>query len=418
MGHEAPVFRMIIQHLPKVLVVDDEPDMRAFVIEALSASAAQAMSVSTAPEALTAIESRDFDIVISDICMPGVPGLELLKLAQQSRWDLAIILMTGRPQICDLIDCVRFRAADFLPKPFTIQQLTNTVARTYAELSNQRQARRRSEALDLAMETRTRELETALYGMEESYRSCLEVLIATLDAREHETYAHSFRVQAYASHLAKVSGYTPAFIPQLETAALLHDIGKIAVPDRILLKPGKLTSEEFEQMKRHAQAGADILERIHHLRPATDIVRHHHERYDGTGYPCGLTGDQIPLGSRVFTIADTLDAITSDRCYRRASPYSAAYQEIVRCSGTQFDPRLVDAFCRVPERVWVALRLHAERRRSPRPSSCDEGFPNLTASQLTFLPDQQGEMAFAGTTLQQRHILLPPVLATESRTYK
>jgi HD-GYP domain-containing protein (c-di-GMP phosphodiesterase class II) len=157
-------------------------------------------------------------------------------------------------------------------------------------------------------------------------------------------------------------GYSPVFLPQLETAALLHDIGKIAVPDRILLKPDRLTVDEFNQMKRHADAGADILQRVRHLRPATDIVRHHHERYDGSGYPSGLAGEDIPFGARIFTVADTLDAMTSDRCYRRALPYSAAVQEIVRCSGTQFDPKIVEAFCRVPEGVWTSIRAETETR--------------------------------------------------------
>ncbi|MFQ5926216.1 MAG: HD domain-containing phosphohydrolase [Terriglobia bacterium] len=190
----------------------------------------------------------------------------------------------------------------------------------------------------------------------------LEALVAALDAREHETYAHSFRVCTYTTHLACLIDYSPALLPQLEHAALLHDIGKVAVPDAILLKPAKLTAEEWVEMRKHPMAGYQILTCIPFLQPAAVIVRHHQERFDGTGYPDGLAGEEIPLGARLFAFADTLDAITSDRFYRKAAEFATVQKEIRRCTGTQFDPRIAEIFCQVPEETWNELRARAERR--------------------------------------------------------
>jgi HD-GYP domain-containing protein (c-di-GMP phosphodiesterase class II) len=145
-------------------------------------------------------------------------------------------------------------------------------------------------------------------------------------------------------------------MPPLACAALLHDIGKIAVADSILLKPGKLTEDEWIHMRRHVLAGEQILNRIPFLRPSAPVVRHHHERYDGKGYPNGLAGEQIPLGARLFALADTLDAMTSDRVYRKASELSAVYAEVARERGKQFDPMIADLFLKTPERVWQEVR--------------------------------------------------------------
>jgi len=187
----------------------------------------------------------------------------------------------------------------------------------------------------------------------------LEALVAALDAREHETFSHSLRVRAYTRYLARRAGYPPALMPSLEQAALLHDIGKIAVSDAILLKPGKLNAEEWVDMRKHPIAGDEILRRVPFLRPASAIVRHHHERFDGTGYPDALKGAQIPLGARLFAVADTLDAMTSDRLYRQAPGWEAARNEIRLYSGKQFDPQIVELFLKVPPTAWMQVREEA-----------------------------------------------------------
>jgi HD-GYP domain-containing protein (c-di-GMP phosphodiesterase class II) len=163
-------------------------------------------------------------------------------------------------------------------------------------------------------------------------------------------------VRAYTRYLARRAGFPPALLPSLEQGALLHDIGKIAVADAILLKPAKLTSEEWVEMRKHSAAGDEMLKRVPFLRPAGAIVRHHHERFDGTGYPDALKGSEIPLGARLFTVADTLDAMTSDRTYRKAPGIEAAREEVQRCSGKQFDPHIVQLFLKIPAATWMQVR--------------------------------------------------------------
>jgi putative nucleotidyltransferase with HDIG domain len=195
-----------------------------------------------------------------------------------------------------------------------------------------------------------------------SYHETLESLARALDAREQETEQHTRRVELYSMALAKAMGLSDEELIEIRRGALMHDIGKIGVPDAILLKPGPLTEEEWVEMRRHPETGLSILQGILFFKGAIDIVGSHHEHYDGRGYPRGLVGEQIPLGARIFTVADALDAITSDRVYRKAQSFKAAYEEIMRCRGTQFDPKVVDAFRSIDEEQWMALRALTTRK--------------------------------------------------------
>lgn len=195
--------------------------------------------------------------------------------------------------------------------------------------------------------------------LSDSYDRTLDSLVAALDARDKETEGHSRRVVAFTVSLARRVEVSSTNMPTVRRGALLHDIGKIAVPDAILHKPGPLDEEEWQIMKRHPQWGANILRGIPFLESAVEVLLAHHERWDGAGYPRGLTGEQIPLGARIFALADTLDAITSDRPYREAQSFAKAREEISRGRGSQFDPRVVDAFLEMPEREWAALRAES-----------------------------------------------------------
>jgi putative nucleotidyltransferase with HDIG domain len=198
-----------------------------------------------------------------------------------------------------------------------------------------------------------------------SYDQTLEALVTALDARERETEQHTRRVVDYSMALAKKMGLSDDELIEIRRGALMHDIGKIGVPDAILQKPGPLTEEEWVVMRRHPEEGLRILQDITFFKGAIDIIGSHHEHYNGSGYPRGLIGEQIPLGARIFAIADALDAITSDRPYRKAQPFKVAYEEILRCRGTQFDPKGVDAFRSIDEEEWIALRaLSLPRKRT------------------------------------------------------
>ena len=196
----------------------------------------------------------------------------------------------------------------------------------------------------------------ALGNLESTCLEAMEALVTALDARDHETFGHSHRVRAYTRYLAQMAGYPAELLPWLERGAFLHDIGKFAVSDAILRKPAKLTPEEWVEMRKHPEAGHGILRSFPFLRPACDIVRHHHERFDGTGYPGGLKGAQIPLGARLFALADALDAMTSDRPYRKAPGFEAARNEILQMSAKQFDPQFVEVFRQIPLATWMQVR--------------------------------------------------------------
>jgi putative nucleotidyltransferase with HDIG domain len=204
-----------------------------------------------------------------------------------------------------------------------------------------------------------RALEHALTERERTYDATLEALSKALDVRDTETDGHSHRVVAYMELIAKQLALSDEEVATLRRGALLHDIGKVGVPDQILRKPAALTEQEWLTMMKHPELGARIIGGISFLRSVSTIVRHHHERWDGTGYPDKLKGEQIPLGARIFAVADSFDAMTSDRPYRRAKSLDEARREIERCRGTQFDPQVVDGFMRVPLEELVAIQVEA-----------------------------------------------------------
>jgi putative nucleotidyltransferase with HDIG domain len=210
--------------------------------------------------------------------------------------------------------------------------------------------------LEQLVAARTDMLRQAIADLERSYDITLEALGDALDLKDAETEGHSKRVTGYTVALSRAMGLSPNDIRTIARGAFLHDIGKMAIPDAILLKPGRLDGDERNVMRDHCARGYQILCKIPYLREASEIVYCHQEHYDGTGYPRGLRGEEIPLGARIFAVADTLDAITSDRPYRKASSFSAARGEIQRCSGTQFDPQVVDIYLSMPDGLWIDLR--------------------------------------------------------------
>lgn len=223
--------------------------------------------------------------------------------------------------------------------------------------------------LEEMVDQRTKRLQSAMRRIEFTYDETLEALGAALDLRDNETAGHSRRVTAYCLEIARRMKCADEALKEIRRGSYLHDIGKIGIPDAILFKPGKLTKEEREVMETHARIGYDLMSGIAFLAPAAQITLTHQERYDGAGYPQGLVGKEIPLGARIFSVADTLDAITSDRPYRRALSFEVAREEIKRESGKQFDPEVVEVFLSIPEEIWVRIRVEvSEARRGPVPA--------------------------------------------------
>jgi len=345
---------------PNVLVVDDEPTICDAVADALPTIAAKVTIAANTTEAISTLDSDRFDVVLCDLYMPGGGGLDVLQHASRAQLDLGFILMTGKPQVNDIVAACRLHAADILLKPFSLESLQTAVQKAYARVFHTRRERIRRNQLRNGLRHRVIQLEDTRRQLRDSYREIIEAMVVILDHREHETCAHSFRVRSYATYLAAEINYPPDQLPTLSTAALLHDIGKVAVPDRILLKPGKLDLAETLLLRQHAAIGEQIVRRSAMLQDCSPIIRHHHERWDGKGYPDGLVGDKTPLGARLFALADTLDAMTSDRCYRAALSLQQVHAEVARCSGQQFDPELAHVFQSVPDQRWFELRNDAD----------------------------------------------------------
>jgi putative nucleotidyltransferase with HDIG domain len=346
----------------RALLVDDEPGVCSLLNHTLSLEGFECHSAHSGEEAASLMKQNAFDVVISDLRMPGISGLDVLAQARKSHPHMAFLMVTGEDDLSVAIQAMKEGADDYLVKPFQPARVVSSVSRALekrrleGELENYRQR------LEEMVKQRTRQLETAMKRIELTYDETLEALGAALDLRDNETAGHAWRVTRYCLEIARTLGCPGEQLKHLARGAYLHDIGKIGVPDAILLKPDKLTAEETAVIQAHARVGYDLVSRIAFLAPAAEIVLTHHERFDGTGYPQGLTGSEIPLGARIFAVADTLDAMMSDRPYRRALIFSAAQAEISRESGRQFDPDVVQAFLSVPEEVWENIRMMAPGR--------------------------------------------------------
>lgn len=341
----------------RILVVDEEPYTRSVIGNMLEKSNFLPVLAANGLEALAHIEQdAPFDVVLSDITIHGVDGIGLLDKLREIHPDTPMVMVTALQDVGVAISAMRRGAYDYLLKPFAREQLMATIERAldYRRLVQQNSMYRQN--LEELVSARTEMLRQAINDLERSYDITLEALGDALDLKDAETEGHSKRVTAYTIALARHMGVSDGQVRIVARGAFLHDIGKMAIPDAILLKPGRLDSGETTIMREHCFRGYQIVRKIPFLRDAAEIVYSHQEHFDGSGYPRGLCGDQIPLGARIFAVADTLDAITSDRPYRRANTFDAARREIRRCSGSQFDPAVVDVFLRIPDQVWRDLQ--------------------------------------------------------------
>jgi putative nucleotidyltransferase with HDIG domain len=345
----------------RVLIVDDDELILKALSRILEGSGFEPRCYSVPAEALAALEDVAPSVIISDYMMPAMDGITFLKQARARHPEAVRILCTAAEDFRVALEAVNagevFR---IISKPWHQQELISTVH----QAADSVRLRRENERLHAEVQRQNGQLREINSRLEEMVRArtqaLLEGLIAALDYRDAETQWHSRRVSLFARRLAQQLGHVEPELTVIEHGALLHDIGKIGVRDRVLLKPGPLTPEEWTEMKRHPELGWQLLQRVDYLRRASAIVLQHQEKWDGSGYPRALKGEEIVIGARIFHVVDTLDAITSDRPYRKAQGFEAARQEIVRCAGTQFDPRIVEAFLAVPGEEWERIRLDVE----------------------------------------------------------
>ena len=342
--------------MENILVVDDEEAIREVVSTMLEAKGYRCTAVQNGRVAQDEVKKCTPDLVLSDMIMPEMDGIKLLEWMRQYDPEVPVIMVTAIHDISTALEAIRRGAYDYILKPFEKDQLFLGVGRALQHRRLIAENRNYQRNLEQLVEERTAQLTGALTQLEQSYDDTLEALGSALDLKDAETEGHCQRVTAFCISIAKSVPVPNAYLAVLARAAFLHDIGKMAIPDGILRKPGPLNDDEKQIMRKHCQIGYDMLIRIPFLRDAAEIVLAHQEFFNGTGYPRGLKGEQIPLGARIFTIADSLDAMISDRPYRKALPMSHARDEIQRCSGTQFDPKVVEVFMSIPEQHWLELR--------------------------------------------------------------
>lgn len=339
---------------PRILIVDDEVEITEILADLLSEDY-ECIRAGSAEQALALLHENEFQLVISDITMPGMSGLEMIPHAKALSPETVVVMISGMQTVESAIGALRLGAFDYLMKPFDLRQVEAVVKRALEHHDLVVAKQRYENHLEELVEQRTAELDRALNSLEGAYRSTLKALTAALETRDSETHGHSERVVTYSLRLGREYGLNSDEMKALEFGSLLHDIGKIGVPDSILRKPAKLTEEEWVRMREHPLHGQQILRGIEFLQGAARVVAQHHEQWDGSGYPVGLRGEDIDICARIFAVADAFDAITSDRVYRRGKPYEAASQELDDWAGRQFDPKVVEAFHRVPKEDWEEL---------------------------------------------------------------
>jgi putative nucleotidyltransferase with HDIG domain len=341
----------------RILVVDDEETIREIVCSMLTTANYKCRQAASGMEALALLESgEEFELMLSDLMMANLDGIGLLEKTKERFPEMPVVMVTAVHDISVALAAIRNGAYDYLLKPFEREQLLATVSRALENRRLKLENRAYQSGLESLVDTRTAQLKKALVDLERSYDITLEALGDALDKKDAETEGHSKRVTAFTIAIARNMGLSKDQIAVIARGAFLHDIGKMAIPDAILRKPGKLTPDEILIMQEHCYHGYEILKKIPFLGEAAEIVYAHQERYDGTGYPRGLKGEQIPLGARMFSVADTLDAITSDRPYRPAQSLTAAREEIRAWSGRQFDPDVVKVFLEMDQNIWPDLR--------------------------------------------------------------
>jgi response regulator RpfG family c-di-GMP phosphodiesterase len=345
----------------RVLAVDDERAACKLIALILRPPSFFCTTATNGEEALLALERERFDAVISDLQMPGITGLELLARVRRSHPHIAFLVTTGVDDVEVGVQAMRSGADDYLVKPLSEGAVLVSLESALHKRHLEQQVESYRQHLEEMVAERTGQLRQALDQIEHSYEDTLQALGAAIDLRDTETAGHSQRVCRYSIEIARSMGCSEEELGSLARGAHLHDIGKLGIPDAILLKPGPLTADERRLMQRHVRIGFDLVKDIAFLSDAAELVLTHHERHDGSGYPRALKGDEILASARIFAVADSFDAITSDRPYRRASSFESGLKIIRDCSGTQFHPQVVSAFLSIPADTWPAIAKDQRR---------------------------------------------------------
>jgi putative two-component system response regulator len=338
------LWRTAVEAKGRVLVLDDESCVRDLVSRKLTADGYACDLAGDAETALSRLTQMNYDCILSDVNLPGMNGVEFLRRVRLTDQDVAVIMITGAPDLDCALEAMRLGAYDHLSKPLNLAKLTLTVDRAVEKRRLVLQNREYQLNLESMVLERTKQLNDANEGLRRLFISSIKALAHALEAKDEYTQGHSERVAEEAVTVARFLSLTQTEIENIWIAGFLHDIGKIGIRESVLNKRGKLDAAEWETIQQHPVLAERILGPIEELRDVIQTVRHHHERFDGTGYPDGLKGAAIPLGARILAVADSYDAMTSRRPYRDALSEQETLDILEAGAGTQFDPVIVRAF--------------------------------------------------------------------------
>jgi putative two-component system response regulator len=343
--------------MTRILIVDDEETIRLALRKFLRSRGYEVEIAGSGDHAMEILEKESFSLMLCDVRMPGMTGVQVVPLARAKDRDLAIIMLTAVNDAATATEVLALGASDYLMKPVELADLQQAVDRALEKRDELIELRRIDMLIREEVALRTAELEMEKESLRLMSVSIAETLINAMEAKDVYLRGHSQRVAELAGRLAEELSLDETTCEDLRVAGRLHDVGKIGIREAILNKPDSLTPDEFEHVKHHVQIGLDILAPLFHIKNPLQYVEHHHERWDGTGYPQGLTGEAIPMGARILCAADTFDALTSKRAYREPLEPLAALEHLRIASGKQFDPRVYDALVSV-----ITKRLSADSR--------------------------------------------------------
>ena len=342
---------MTIMQKETILIVDDEEPVRRPLRKLLAKNGYSCLEADSASAALQQLGGNPVDLTILDVMMPQKSGLELLPEIKEQYPDIAVVMATAVVEPDIIIECMKNGALDYIRKPFKLDKVVGSLE----TVLRKRQLAQTLKTFQESLKGKVAEQATEIRRL---FLGAIESLICALEAKDQYTAGHSRRVGEFTVTIARLMDLPLAELEDIRCGALLHDVGKIAINPDVQNKPGKLTEKEYEYIMTHVQIGPGIVKSIANEK-IINIIRYHHTRYDGACKYVTLSGPQIPLSARIVTLADAFDAMTSERPYRKGLPLETAIAEVKRCSGTQFDPAIVEVFLKIPltELIYIT-KIH------------------------------------------------------------
>jgi putative nucleotidyltransferase with HDIG domain len=328
----------------RILIVDDQEMIRAILVRRLTEEGYACTPTCSGREALSYFHQNTVSLILSDIKMPEMDGMELLKRVKALQPNLMVIIMTAFPDLDIAIEAMRQGAYDFIIKPFNLDLVVLSIKKALEKRRLEEEIEVYHNHLEKLVGEKTAELKKANQVLKKSSLDSVKVLTSAVEARDPYTRGHSDRVRRISVRTGMKLGLSDVKLENLEYGALLHDIGKIGIKDEVLRKPGPLSAEEYHHIQQHPMIGVKIMEQVDFFKEKIPMVRHHHEHYNGSGYPDGLTGESIPLEARIISIADAFDAMTSERPHRGKLPLADVLLELKKGEGEQFDPHVLKIF--------------------------------------------------------------------------